>query len=199
MPITFTPSHDPESSLNLLLRAKSGDEEALNCLLARYVPMLERWASGRMPNAVRSMNDTADIVQEAVIHALRNLETLDIRNDGALLAYLRRAVKNRIIDQYRRHARRPPRVEIPADAQALEVSPLEEAIGVEALENYEQALDSLRPKDQQLVVLHVEFRLSHEAIAEQMGLVTAAAARVALARALRKLWDAMGLAAKLRA
>lgn len=196
MTTTLTPSYDPESSLSLLLRAKSGDPDALNRLLERYIPLLERWASGRMPHAVRSMNDTADIVQEAVVNALRNLETLDIRSDGALLAYLRRAVKNRIIDQYRRHGRRPTRIEIPADAEALEVSPLEAAIGSEALENYERAFESLRPKDQELVVLHVEFGLSHEDIAHQMGLVTTAAARVALSRALRKLWDAMGLGVK---
>jgi DNA-directed RNA polymerase specialized sigma24 family protein len=73
-----------------------------------------------MPHAVRSMNDTADIVQESVINALRNLNTLEIRSEGALLAYLRQAVNNRIIDQYRRHKRRPPRVEIPINAEAAE-------------------------------------------------------------------------------
>jgi RNA polymerase sigma-70 factor (ECF subfamily) len=157
----------------------------------RYIPRLERWASGRMPHAIRSMNDTADIVQEAVINALRNLNTLEIRSEGALLAYLRQAVNNRIIDQYRRHGRRPPRVEIPINAEAAETSPLEAAIGVQALENYERALQSLREKDRQLIILHVEFRMTHAEIAAKLELGTASASRMAVKRALEKLAEAM--------
>src|ERR1700693_4175652 len=102
-----------EASVDLLAKAQSGDEEALNQLLARYLPRLRRWASGRLPSAARTMLDTGDLVQDAVIRALRHLETLEIRSDGALQAYLRQAVNNRIIDLYRRAARRPAREELP--------------------------------------------------------------------------------------
>jgi len=34
-----------ESSVELLTRAQSGDDAALNSLLARYLPRLTRWAS----------------------------------------------------------------------------------------------------------------------------------------------------------
>jgi hypothetical protein len=50
---------DPERSIDLLLKAQSGEEDALNRLLARYLPRLQRWASGRMPAGIRSMSDTA--------------------------------------------------------------------------------------------------------------------------------------------
>jgi RNA polymerase sigma factor (sigma-70 family) len=191
MDVLPTTPDDPESSINLLVRAQGGNDEALNRLLSRYLPRLQRWASGRMPNAIRSMNDTADIVQESVINALRNLELLEIRSDGALLAYLRQAVNNRIIDQYRRHGRRPLRVEIPFDAQAEDTSPLEAAIGSEALESYERALTALREKDRQLVVLHVEFRMKYAELAKELGFETTGAARMALRRALQKLAEAM--------
>ena len=191
MPQTAAMPDDPESSVDLLLKAQSGDSQALNRLLERYLPRLQRWASGRMPAGIRSMSDTGDIVQEAVISALRNIETLEIRTEGALLAYLRRSVNNRIIDQFRRHGRRPPREEIPEDAVAAGPSPLEAAIGAEALENYERGLASLREEDRQAIVLSVELGLNYDEIAAQLGKPSAAAARMAVTRALKRLADAM--------
>jgi RNA polymerase sigma-70 factor (ECF subfamily) len=182
---------DPERSIDLLLKAQSGEEDALNRLLARYLPRLQRWASGRMPAGIRSMSDTGDIVQEAVINALRNLDTLEIRTDGALQAYLRQSVKNRIIDQFRRHGRRPPREEIPDDAVAAGTSPLEAAIGAEALENYERALEALREEDRQVIILRVELGLDYAEIATQLGKPSADAARMAVRRAIDRLADAM--------
>ena len=38
-----------DSSVDLLLKAQAGDNEALDRLLARYLPRLRRWASGRLP------------------------------------------------------------------------------------------------------------------------------------------------------
>ena len=182
---------EAESSVHLLMKAKSGDSVALNGLLERYLPRLQRWASGRMPAGIRSMNDTGDIVQEAVISALRNLNALEIRTDGALQAYLRQSVKNRIIDQYRRHNRRPPRDEMPADAPADSTSPLEAAIGAEALENYEQALATLRDEDRQAIILRVELGLDFDAIAAQTGKPSPGAARMAVTRAIDRLATAM--------
>jgi DNA-directed RNA polymerase specialized sigma24 family protein len=40
---------DPESSFELIQRAQAGDESAVDRLLARYRPRLQRWASGRLP------------------------------------------------------------------------------------------------------------------------------------------------------
>lgn len=37
------------SSLTLLERAQAGDRAALDPLIARYLPRLQRWASGRLP------------------------------------------------------------------------------------------------------------------------------------------------------
>ena len=56
-----------ESSLELLERAKAGDAQALDLLIARYVPRLQRWASGRLPGWARDLADTQDLVQETVV------------------------------------------------------------------------------------------------------------------------------------
>lgn len=176
-----------DSSVELLVRAQSGDGEALNGLLARYLPRLRRWASGRLPAGMRTMLDTSDLVQDAVINALRNLDTLEIRTEGTLQAYLRRAVNNRIIDLYRRAGRRPARQEMPENAASPAASPLEAAIGAEAVESYERALAALSGADQEAIVLRVELGLDFEEIATQLGKPSADAARMAVTRAIARL------------
>src|SRR5438445_7579661 len=125
---------DLDSSIDFLAKARSGDSEALNRLLERYLPRFQRWARRRMPAGIRSMSDTGDIVQESIINALRNVNAFELRTEGALQAYLRRSVNNRIIDQFRPHGRHPRREKIPDEVIAADTSPLEAAIGVEALE-----------------------------------------------------------------
>jgi RNA polymerase sigma factor (sigma-70 family) len=180
-----------DSSVELLVKAQSGDGEALNGLLARYLPRLKRWASGRLPSGMRTMLDTNDLVQDAVINALRNLDTLEIRNEGTLQAYLRRAVNNRIIDLYRRAGRRPTRQEMPEDAASLAASPLEAAIGAEAVESYERALATLSATEQEAIVLRVELGLDFDEIASQLGKPSTDAARMAVSRAIARLANEM--------
>ncbi len=181
-----------DSSVDLLIKAQSGDAQALDRLLARYLPRLRRWATGRLPAGVRTMRDTGDVVQEAVISALRHLNTLEIRTDGALQAYLRRSVHNLIIDLHRRKNRRPRRDEMPDDAIAPGTSPLEAAIGAEALENYERALACLREEDRHAIVLRVELGLDYQEMATQLGKASSDAARMAVTRAIVRLADQMG-------
>ena len=176
-----------ESSVELLVKAQSGDADALNTLLVRYLPRLTRWASGRLPSGLRSMLDTGDLVQDAIINALRNLKTLKIQTDATLLAYLRRAVKNRIIDLYRRSARRPIREELPEDAVTHAPSPLDLAMGVETVEWYERALANLTDEEQDAVFLSVELGFGPKEIAEQLGKPSPDAARMAVKRAIDRL------------
>ena len=180
-----------DSSVELLVKAQSGDDEALNRLIERYLPRLTRWASGRLPAGMRSMLDTNDLVQDAIVNALRNLNALEIRSEGTLQAYLRRAVNNRIIDLYRRAGRRPRREELPESAIAPGTSPLEAAIGAEAIESYERALEALSDEDREAVMLRVEFGYSFQEIADQLGKPSADAARMAVTRAIARLADQM--------
>ena len=54
-----------ERTQELVERAKGGDSEALERLLARAMPRLRRWATGRLPRWTRDLTDTDDLVQEA--------------------------------------------------------------------------------------------------------------------------------------
>jgi RNA polymerase sigma factor (sigma-70 family) len=176
-----------DSSVDLLRKAQSGDRPALERLLARYLPRLRQWASGRLPPGARTMVDTGDVVQEAVIAACRHLDTLEIRHDGAVQAYLRQAVKNRIIDAYRRSARHPARADLPDDLAAADASPLDAVIGEELRGQYERALASLNDEDREAIVLRVELGSAYADIAARLKKPSADAARMAVTRALARL------------
>jgi RNA polymerase sigma factor (sigma-70 family) len=173
-----------ESSVDLLVQAQAGSLDAQNELLSRYLPRLNRWASGRLSPGLRSMLDTGDLVQDAMINALRNLNTLEIRSEGTLQLYLRRAVNNRIVDLYRRRARRPIREEMPEDAAAHTPSPLDLAVGGETVEWYERALATLSDEQQALIFLSVELGHTPKEIAAQLGKPSVDAARMAVNRAI---------------
>ena len=182
---------DPESTLDLLQRARAGDRQALDLLFARYVPLLRRWASGRLPQWARDMADTHDLVQETLLQTFRKIETFEYRGEGALQAYLRQVLVNRIREELRKTARRPDGTDLDDEHMDPSPSPLESAIGQQALENYERALERLRPEERELIIARVEMGLSFEELAAAMGKPTADAARKAARRAVIRLAEEM--------
>jgi RNA polymerase sigma factor (sigma-70 family) len=180
-----------DSTFDLVERAKSGDDDALNQLFARYLPSLRRWASGRLPRWSRDLMDTDDLVQETVVRAVKRLDRFESRHEGALQAYLRQAVVNRIRDEIRRTKRSPGVTELDENASDHSASPLEAAIGVEALERYEAALARLRPEEREAIVARVEMDGSYQQVAEALGKSSPDAARMAVSRALLRLAEEM--------
>jgi RNA polymerase sigma-70 factor (ECF subfamily) len=108
-----------------VVRARGGDRDAVEALLQRCLPGLRRWAHGRLPPAARASLDTQDLVQETVLHVLRRLDHFEPRHVGAMQAYLRQSVINRIRDEVRKVSRHPSSVELPADLMSDRTSPLE--------------------------------------------------------------------------
>jgi RNA polymerase sigma-70 factor (ECF subfamily) len=98
---------------------------------------------------------------------------------------------NRIRDQFRRSAREPKATTLDGDHVATEASPLEAAIGVEALERYERALADLKPDDRAAIILRVEMDCTNEEIAAALKRPSPNAARMAVERALVRLADEM--------
>ncbi len=199
-----TQAHDPaagtngvklelQSTIDLVTRARDGDGAAWDVVFKRCEKGLRRFAAGRLPVQCRGMNDTEDLVQDTVISALKRLDHVELRHQGALLAYLRQAVLNRIIDEVRRRNRRPTVVSLPEDQEGHELSPLEQVIGRQNVERYELALERLRPRDREAIVMRLEHQATYDAIAEHFGLPTANAARVAVKRALLRLAQQMAV------
>ncbi len=180
-----------DSTLDLIERVRGGDTEALERLLARHIGPLRRWLSGRLPRWARDLADTDDLVQDSLLRTFQKIEDFDVRGAGALQAYLRQAVLNRVRDELRRKARAPERV----DAQALDLeaegSPLEDAIGREAFERYEAALSRLKPEEREAIIGRVEMDYSYAELAEALGKPSAEAARKAAQRALLRLAEEM--------
>ena len=181
-----------QSTVDLLALARRGDSRAVDVIFARCVPALRRWARGRLPSGSRSLLETQDIVQDAVYQVLRRLDKFEARHQGALQAYLRQAVLNRIRDEARLLARRPTAVEFDDHHPDSAASPLEQAIDRNDLERYEAALARLRPIDQEAIVARIEMQNSYEEIARALGKPTANAARSLVVRALYKLYEEMG-------
>src|ERR1700752_2019945 len=101
------PRPPEESSLALLERARAGDRDALDALMARHLPRLRRWASGRLPQGARDVADTQDLVQDTLLQTFKRIGQFESRGEGALQAYLRQGILNRIRDEHRRAGRRP--------------------------------------------------------------------------------------------
>ena len=175
------------SSRELAERARGGDREALDRLVERYLPGLRRWAAGRLPRWAREQVDTDDMVQDVLMATLRNVERFSPRRDGALGAYLRRALDNRVKDEIRRVRRLPPRDELADEHADRAPGPLEEAVGAEALRRYERALSSLPEDDRELILARIEMGMGYDAVAAATGKPSAEAARMAVGRALVRL------------
>ena len=177
----------PESTFHLLERVRAGDQAALDALFARYLVPLRRWASGRLPRWARDMSDTQDLVQETLVNAFKRIEAFDPRGEGALHAYLRQALMNRIRDELRRFDRRGSPAQLDSQQADTSPSPLEQAIGRQATDRYEQALERLNPGDREAIIARVELGCSYEELAIALGRPSADAARKAAQRALIKL------------
>ena len=187
-PFEQTDPQNPSDTTSALLdRARAGDEEALNQLFERHVPLLKRWASGRLPRWARDIADTSDLIQETIFETLKHLDRFEHRGDGALQAYLRQAVINRIRNELRRAAARGAAGALDSSMPDEGTSPLEAAIAKETLDRYDAALERLRPDEREAIVSRVEFGLSYAEIAEVLGRPSADAARMLVVRALVKL------------
>ena len=180
-----------DSTFALLERARGGDADALDRLFARHLQPLQRWISGRLPRWARDMADTDDLVQDNLLQTFKRIEGFEPRRVGALQAYLRQAVLNRVRDELRRKGRRPDSTDLEGVAVPEEGSPLEEAIGREAVGNYERALQRLRPEEREAIIARVELGYSYEELAEALGKPSVDAARKAAQRALLRLAEEM--------
>jgi RNA polymerase sigma-70 factor (ECF subfamily) len=119
------------------------------------------------------------------------MKDFEPRHVGALQAYLRQAVLNRLRDELRRKGRAPSMVDLEDVRLEAAGSPLEEAIGREAVDRYEAALARLKPEEREAIIARVEMDYTYEELAEALGKPTAEAARKAAQRALVRLAEEM--------
>lgn len=168
----------------LLSRVRAGDAEAREALCARFLPLLRRWARGRLPQGVRDLAETDDLVQVALLRALDRVEGFEARREGAFLAYLRRILMNLVRDEIRGHQRRPTRTSLEETGADAPLARVEQEVGFETLASYERALESLPEQQREAVMLKVEFGYTYDEIAAAIGSPSRDAARMMVTRAI---------------
>ena len=182
---------DLESTASLLARVREDVPDARDQLVQRYLPILRRWARGRLPTTARDLVDTDDVVQVTLLRALDRVKDFEPRREGAFLAYLLRILRNQILDQGRRAGRRPRSEEATETIVEPGASPLDRAIAGELLESYESAIARLSERQREAVMLRVELGFTYEQIAEATDHPSTDAARMFVARTLVRLAELM--------
>lgn len=172
-------------------RAKAGDRSAIARLFELQIGPLRRWAHRKLPAWARSVSDTADLVHDAIVRTLNRFETIEVEERGALGAYLRQAINNRLADEFRRIHRRGIPQALDENSRSDHPTPFDAAAAEELTRRYKRALATLREPERYLIVGHVELDYSLEQLACSTGR-TVGATRMALRRALVRLAAEMG-------
>jgi RNA polymerase sigma-70 factor (ECF subfamily) len=180
------------STATLVRQIQAGDEAARALLVERCLPLLKRWARGRLPSYGRDLSETDDIVQTTLMKSFDGMERFEANHPGAFLAYLRQILLNTVRDEVRRSQVRSGTGEL-TELNLDRVSrqrPSESSLR-ETLDEYERALDNLANGQREAVILRVEFGMTFPEIAAELELPSASAARMKVTRALKNLATVM--------
>lgn len=193
-----THAGSPESAgaEDLIRRAQEGNPEAREELLCAHVPALRAFVSLRLGRALRSREDSVDLVQSVLGDVLGDLDRFEYRGPGSFRQWLMRRADNKIRARGRFWSRLKraggfdsgPYPELIDDVResASFLTPSRNATTREELEALERAFATLSDVDRQVILLSKLGGLSHEALAEELGR-TPSATRSLLSRALAKL------------
>jgi RNA polymerase sigma-70 factor (ECF subfamily) len=189
---------------DLLRRAKTGEQQALAELFARYRDRLRKLVRLRLDRRVYGRIDTSDVLQDAYLDMARRFPEYAAAPAVPFYLWLRALTGQRLVDLHRRHlgaemrdAGREvslyrgalPTASSASLAQQLLAgltSPTQAAIRAEMQLRLQEALNSMDPMDREVVVLRHFEDLSNVEAAAVLGLEPAAASKRYI-RALRRL------------
>ena len=162
----------PVADAALVDRARSGDAEARDELVRRYLPDVYR-------TTVRVLGDpdlAQDAAQDAFVNAMGGLPRF--RGDASFRTWLLRIAINAARSLGRRKGRRREvSLVLAENEQSRTPDPARRAVNITEVERAEQALDTLPPKQRMAVALRVQQGLSYAEIARSLK-CTEGAARV---------------------
>ena len=181
------PEIEPRATRVLIDKASAGSDQALRAICKRFAPQLTAWGRGRLPPHARDLLATEDIAQDVIVRSLERLGGFKSQERGSFLAYLKTAFMNRVRNEIRNASRRPGREEVPDNLADSAPSPIEQILGREAEERYNEALKLLSSDEQELVIGRLEFQMTYQELAIHTAKASPDAARMAVNRAIRKL------------
>ena len=185
-----------------LQRIQSGDDSAARELLQRYEPEVRLVVRRQLPRLLRSRFDSLDFLQSvwgSFFRRMRDAPT-DFEDSRHLVAFLARAAKNKVIDEYRRAAslkqdmhreeplwgdgRRPKEVADPIDSPS-ELAQAHEVLG---------RLRDLLPEERRSILELKAEGLSSREIGERLGISERTVQRVLeeLRRRMESEWESRG-------
>jgi RNA polymerase sigma-70 factor (ECF subfamily) len=177
-------------TIDLVHRIQGGDAAAREALFGRYRERVLAIARVRLSARLRQRLESSDILQEALIEALRGIQRFEMRDESSLIRWLAVLVERRITAQARalRAEKRGPEPELLAhDPPGGAPGPDEVAGAREAGARVQAALAALPDRQREVVLLRDYAGSSWEVVAEELGFVSPDAARMLHARALTRL------------
>ena len=183
---------DPTAELRaevdrLVASAREGDRAAFDELVRRTYVDTYTLAMRLTANE----EDARDVVQESYLRAWKGIKRF--RGDAQFSTWLYRITANAaatlVQKRRRRRAESLDTVDEPIDT-SIEGQPEAAAESAIGLEDLARAVAALPPKLRSIVVLKDVYGLSHEAIAEDLG-ISVAAAKVRLHRGRKRLRDVL--------
>ena len=174
-----------KTTQHLVTLAKKGDRAALEHLCQIYGERVHWIVRFRMGSEIRLKLDSMDVVQDAFLFALEDLDDFNYRDEGDFLRWLSKIAENRIRDNIKKlHAdKRDIRKEVllrnlvptthgsllgalgpvASTTPSLIISKREE------LSKLERAIDELRPEYREVIILKKIEELSYKEISNRLG------------------------------
>ena len=173
-------SDDGEQLRHVLDRISDGDDDAARELLSRYEAEVRLVVRRQLPRLLRSRFDSLDFLQSvwgSFFRRMRGGAPADAFEDSRhLVAFLARAAKNKVIDEYRRagslkqdmHREEPLWIEgdRPREVAGRDDSPSEVVAAREALDR----LRNLLPEDRRTIVELKAQGLSSMEVGDRLGI-----------------------------
>ncbi len=178
---------NPELVRLCIQRAKAGDRHALDALLQRARPQLERQAEAAIGPGMRCQLPTADLLQSAYARVLRSIRAFRGETEAELQAWLRRIV-DRTLRDARRYVFAERRAKLRESSRPIDLmpgpghTPSAEMSANEEVARIDAAIRRLPHDYAQILALHMDPEQTHARTARLMGR-SAGACRVLLARA----------------
>jgi RNA polymerase sigma-70 factor (ECF subfamily) len=167
--ITFLREHPAGHTQFLVTRARAGSNEAWRELLRRYGKMLEVQVRWQIPGFARRAFGEDDVIQSALVNALRNIDSFEYRSEGSFRRWLTALVVNELQNQIR--AQRAELANVPIDPTSAEDQTPDESAKGEASRRLSQIeliekLGKLDHEDREVISMRVLEGLSWIAIGE---------------------------------
>jgi RNA polymerase sigma-70 factor (ECF subfamily) len=182
----------PADEEGLVLRLREGDREALGHLFSLHRERIWRMIRFRMDRRLAARIDPDDVLQEAFLAARTRIDNFLAEPQGSFFVWLRMIALQTLFDQHRHHigaemrnAGRDVRLDQPdsvntsvclaAQLAGTITSPSQAAAGIEMMQRLEQAIGTMAPLDQEIIVMRHFEDLTNIESAEALGISPTAA------------------------